>query len=60
MGFTSPQTIGASVKQVEGGGYDNNYVLNNTGDSLKKAATVYEPTSGRVMEVFTTEPGIQF
>ena len=28
--------------------------------SLKKAATVYEPTSGRVMEVFTTEPGIQF
>ena len=35
-------------------------MLNNTGDSLKKAATVYEPTSGRVMEVFTTEPGIQF
>ncbi len=60
MDFTSPQTIGARVKQVEGGGYDHNYVLNNTDDSLEKAATVYEPTSGRVMEVFTTEPGIQF
>ncbi|RDV11522.1 galactose mutarotase [Pontibacter diazotrophicus] len=60
MDFREPQTIGARVKQVEGGGYDHNYVLNNTDDSLKKAATVYEPTSGRVMEVFTTEPGIQF
>lgn len=60
MNFTTPQTIGARVKQVEGGGYDHNYVLSDSSKKLKKAATVYEPTSGRVMEVFTTEPGIQF
>ncbi|GAB3819059.1 aldose epimerase family protein [Pontibacter rugosus] len=60
MDFTTPQAIGARVKQVEGGGYDHNYVLSESGDGFKKAATVYEPTSGRVMEVLTTEPGIQF
>lgn len=60
MDFTTPQTIGARVNQVEGGGYDHNYVLSDTGGELKKAATVYEPVTGRVMEVFTTEPGIQF
>ncbi|PRY06842.1 aldose 1-epimerase [Pontibacter ummariensis] len=60
MDFTTPQAIGARVNQVEGGGYDHNYVLTDTSEKLKKAATVYEPTTGRVMEVFTTEPGIQF
>lgn len=60
MDFTTPQAIGARVNQVEGGGYDHNYVLNDADDTLKKAATVYEPTSGRVLEVYTTEPGIQF
>ena len=60
MDFTSPQPIGARVNEVEGGGYDHNYVLTGADGTLKKAATVYEPTSGRVMEVFTTEPGIQF
>lgn len=60
MDFREPQTIGARVNQVEGGGYDHNYVLNGANGEMKKAATVYEPTSGRVMEVFTTEPGIQF
>ncbi|WP_460919164.1 aldose epimerase family protein [Pontibacter brevis] len=60
MDFREPQTIGARVNQVEGGGYDHNYVLNGEKGEMKKAATVYEPTSGRVMEVFTTEPGIQF
>nr|WP_246000632.1 aldose epimerase family protein [Pontibacter diazotrophicus] len=60
MDFREPQTIGARVNQVEGGGYDHNYVLNGAEGELTKAATVYEPTSGRVMEVFTTEPGIQF
>jgi aldose 1-epimerase len=59
MDFREPQPIGARVNQVEGG-YDHNYVLSGTDGTLKKAATVYEPTSGRVMEVFTTEPGIQF
>lgn len=59
MDFNTPTAIGARLKQVEGG-YDHNYVLRNTDGSLKQAATVYEPTSGRVMEIMTTEPGIQF
>jgi aldose 1-epimerase len=43
-----------------GKGYDHNYVLNKTGKELSLAAIVKEPTSGRVMEVWTTEPGLQF
>jgi aldose 1-epimerase len=60
MDFTKPTPIGTRIAQVEGGGYDHNYVLNQADGSLKPAATVYEPVSGRVMEVLTTEPGIQF
>ncbi|MCJ8167002.1 galactose mutarotase [Pontibacter sp. E15-1] len=60
MDFNTPTAIGARVKDVEGGGYDHNYVLSNSDGTLKQAATVYEPTSGRMMEVLTTEPGIQF
>ena len=59
MDFTKPMAIGSRIKQVEGG-YDHNYVLNSSDGSLALAASVYEPKSGRVMEVFTTEPGIQF
>ncbi|MBN1392410.1 MAG: galactose mutarotase [Sedimentisphaerales bacterium] len=59
MDFTKPMTIGSRIKQVEGG-YDHNYVLNDSGGSLALAASVYEPKTGRVMEIFTTEPGIQF
>jgi len=59
MDFTKPTAIGARLAQVEGG-YDHNYVLKNSDSSSKLAAAVYEPTSGRYMEVFTTEPGIQF
>lgn len=43
-----------------GGGYDNNFVLNRSGSGLESAAKVMDPKSGRVMEVFTTEPGLQF
>lgn len=43
-----------------GKGYDHNWVLNKKGNELSLAATVTEPTSGRVMEVWTTEPGLQF
>ena len=60
MDFSKPEAIGTRIAQVEGGGYDHNYVLRDTTDAMKLAATVYEPTSGRVMEVRTTEPGIQF
>lgn len=57
--FTSSKPIGRDIEQVKGG-YDHNWVLNKSGNELSKAATVYDPTSGRVMEVYTTEPGIQF
>ena len=62
MDFTKPTVIGARINDVGGdpGGYDHNYVLNKpvTG-ALSLAAKVYEPRSGRVMEVLTTEPGVQ-
>jgi aldose 1-epimerase len=60
MDFTRPTAMGTRIAQVAGGGYDHNYVLRDTTGTMKLAATVYEPTSGRVMEVHTTEPGIQF
>ena len=59
MDFTTPQTIGARIAQVSGG-YDHNYVLNRSSEGLQKAAKVFEPTTGREMEILTTEPGIQF
>jgi aldose 1-epimerase len=59
MDFTSSMSIGSRIKQVEGG-YDHNYVLNSGGGSLALCAEVYEPTSGRVMTIHTTEPGVQF
>jgi len=59
MDFTTPMTIGSRIGQVEGG-YDHNYVLNSGGGTLALAAKAYEPTSGRVMEIHTDQPGIQF
>ena len=53
--------IEASDEQIKlGGGYDHNWVLDSSSGKLAEAAEVYEPTSGRVMKVSTTEPGIQF
>jgi aldose 1-epimerase len=60
LDFTKPMTIGARIKQIDIGGYDHNYALNGKPGKMKLAAKVYEPTSGRVMEIQTTEPGIQF
>jgi aldose 1-epimerase len=59
--FTSPKAIGARFSQLEGEpiGYDHNYVLDSGGKELALAARVYEPASGRVMEVRTTQPGVQ-
>ncbi len=55
------ERIGDSDEQLKmGHGYDQNWVLNSTSGKLAKAAEVYEPTSGRVLEVWTTQPGIQF
>jgi len=63
--FLKPTKIGERIdgtdqQLVFGGGYDHNWVLNGRAGVLRQAATVYEPTSGRVMQVWTTEPGIQF
>jgi aldose 1-epimerase len=65
MDFTKPTAIGARIEdkyeQLQfGGGYDHNWVLNKGDKDTTLAARVYEPTSGRVMEVFTKEPAIQF
>ena len=61
LDFTQPQTIGARIDELtQTRGYDHNYVLNGSLGSLVLAARVYEPKSGRVMEAYTTEPGMQF
>ena len=60
MDFTKAMTIGSRIKQVDIGGYDHNFVLNGETGQMKLCANVYEPVSGRVMEIRTTEPGVQF
>ncbi len=58
--FTEPKTIGRDIEDTDGG-YDHNFVIDrkNT-DSLIWIARLQDPESGRVMEVFTMEPGVQF
>lgn len=60
--FTTPHKIGERIDQVPGKpvGYDHNFVLNKKGPGLDKAAEVTDSLSGRKLEVFTTQPGIQF
>lgn len=65
MDFREPTPIGARIdeeyKQLEYGlGYDHNWILNKNDGGLTLACTVYEPQSGRFMEIHTTEPGLQF
>jgi aldose 1-epimerase len=68
MDFTKATPIGARIRDgfpqlVIGRGYDHNYVLDRHGDhdtSLILAAHVREPSSGRILDIYTTEPGIQF
>jgi aldose 1-epimerase len=62
MDFTTPHAIGSRFAELKATpvGYDNNYIINGGGRGLAFAARVREPVSGRVMEVFTTEPGVQF
>ena len=62
--FTQATVIGSRIDQADeqlrfGKGYDHNFVLNKKGKELSLAARVYEPMSGRVLEVWTTEPGVQ-
>ncbi len=60
LDFTTPALIGARARQLRSGIYDNNFVINGGGKSLVLAARVRDPVSGRVMELRTTEPGVQF
>ncbi|GLH71747.1 aldose 1-epimerase [Geothrix limicola] len=63
--FLAPHAIGERIGTQDeqlgfGAGYDHNWVIDRKTKALALAASVFEPTSGRTMEVFTTEPGIQF
>ncbi len=63
--FTKSTDIGASIgsddQQIKFGmGYDHNWILDKNAATLTKAAEVYEPKTGRVMQVWTTEPALQF
>lgn len=63
--FRTPTAIGARINQDDeqlkfGKGYDHNWVINKPMGQLSLMARVYEPTSGRVLEVLSTEPGLQF
>ncbi len=65
LDFRKPVAIGARIDSDDeqmklAGGYDHNYVLNRTGRGLILAARVTEPGTGRVMEVLTSQPGLQF
>ncbi len=63
--FRTPHTIGERIEAkdpqiVAGKGYDHNFVLNKHAGDLEMVARVTEPTTGRAMEILTTEPGLQF
>lgn len=65
LDFTMPQVVGSRIDSEHpmlqfGVGYDFNYVINRVEGELAFCAGAYEPESGRYMEVFTTEPGVQF
>ena len=64
LDFTKARTIGSHITELPGTpqGYDHNFVLNKSRNAKTPtlAARAYEPTTGRVLEAYTTEPGIQF
>jgi aldose 1-epimerase len=57
--FTKPKAIGKDINLVKGG-FDHNWVLNSKGSSLQKVVILTDSISGRSLEVYTTEPGLQF
>ncbi|MGB6832095.1 MAG: aldose epimerase family protein [Candidatus Acidiferrum sp.] len=61
LDFLKPTAIGARIGELkEIGGYDHNFVLNGKAGTLRVAAKVVDPDSGREIEVLTTQPGVQF
>lgn len=65
LDFDNPHAIRLNINKDyeslnDANGYDCNFVLNNYDSTVKKAATVYDPYSGRFLEVFTDQPGLQF
>ncbi len=59
MDFNTSNAIGERIDKVRGG-YDHNFVLDKTRGNLEMAAQLYDPRSGRQLEILTTQPGIQF
>jgi aldose 1-epimerase len=59
LDFTVPTPIGKHIGEVEGG-FDHNFVLRTTPPKIGLAARAYEPRSGRLLEVLTDQPGVQF
>ena len=57
--FLNPKKVGKEIDKLKGG-YDHNFVIDKTDSSFSHAATLTDPASGRIMEVWTTQPGIQF
>lgn len=57
--FLIPENIGEAIRAREQG-YDHNFVLNAPEHTMNVAATLYDPLSGRFLEIFTTQPGLQF
>ena len=62
MDFTKPEKIGTRINETVngGGGYDHCYVVNGKAGELRPTAKIVDPKSGRVLEISTTEPGVQF
>ena len=62
LDFTQPRRIGERIDEFRSfaNGYDHNFVLNGGGGALALCARVEDPKSGRVMEILTSEPGVQF
>ncbi|TAN11264.1 MAG: galactose mutarotase [Chitinophagaceae bacterium] len=66
MDFRTPTEVGAHIDdnyrqlQLVHGGYDHNWILNTKGNLSEVAASVYDPDNGRFLQIYTTQPGIQF